>query len=182
MAGQGIVEVCVVRYDFATKVDQSGVATQKDVFEVGKRRGGLYGYNPIADNTFRLEQGKTVVATNSTDTNTIKTIIAMRIPKSVGKAVDIRTIKDRTVTNGESGLYLTLVLMTESTGKIEERTEILVAEGASIAAEKECVVPVIVAVEGGILIKHRVDDNPVFVGFAVGDEEVVVADILRVEP
>jgi len=152
------------------------------VFEVGERSDSLEGQYTIADNATGLGKGETVVAPDATDTETIEAIIGERIPERIGVAIDVGAVEESTVTDGEGGLQLTLVRAADLPRVIEKGAEVFVAEGIALAAKVERVVATIVAVDGGVLVAHGMDDHAMLGGAAVGDGEIVVADALRVEP
>ena len=87
-----------------------------------------------------------------------------------------------TITDGEGGLQLTLVRAADLAWEIEKGADVFVAEGIALAAEVKRIVTVIVAVDGGVLVAHGMDDHAMLGGAAVGDGEIVIADALRVEP
>lgn len=168
--------------NLVAQVYRVAVATEHDVIKVGKRRSGLEGQYTIAYDATGLGKGETVVAPDATDTETIEAIIGERIPKRIRVTVDVGTMEKSTITDGEGGLQLTLVRAADLAWEIEKGADVFVAEGIALAAEVKRIVTVIVAVDGGVLVAHGMDDHAMLGGAAVGDGEIVIADALRVEP
>ena len=168
--------------NLVAQVYRVAVATEHDVIKVGKRRSGLEGQYTIAYDATGLGKGETVVAPDATDTETIEAIIGERIPKRIRVAIDVGAVEESTITDGEGGLQLTLVRAADLAWEIEKGADVFVAEGVALAAEVKRIVTVIVAVDGGVLVAHGMDDHAMLGGAAVGDGEIVIADALRVEP